>query len=84
MTARTVLDGIKARAEAYASHGTPGLHAPKDRATLLAALEAVLGLHSPDTYGECRRCHGGNGFYHAYPCPTVAAIENALNSKEGQ
>lgn len=38
------LDGIRARAEAYASHGTPGLRAPQDRAQLLAAIDAVLSL----------------------------------------
>jgi len=118
VTAREVLDGIKAQLEA----ATPGpweeywqghIHAPanypqaaaesvcqtfgrEDRrhpnaafiasapstvARLTAAVEAVLALHAPDTYGECRRCHGGNGFYHAYPCPTVAAIENALEGE---
>ena len=44
------LDAIRARAEAYALHGTPGLHAPQDRAYLLKALDAVTlavssGLH---------------------------------------
>jgi hypothetical protein len=38
----SALDGIRERATAYATHGTPGLAAPKDRAILLAAVEAVL------------------------------------------
>ena len=38
----TALDGIRQRAQAYADHGTPGLHAPKDRSALLAAVDAVL------------------------------------------
>lgn len=36
--------GIEVRAKAYAEHGTPGLHAPQDRARLLAALHAVEAL----------------------------------------
>lgn len=35
------LEAIKARAKAYAEHGTPGLRAPQDRAELLAILERV-------------------------------------------
>jgi hypothetical protein len=35
---------MKARVEAYRDHGTPGLHAPKDRALLLAAVVGVLAL----------------------------------------
>jgi len=42
MTARDVLDGIRVRARAYTEHGTPGLAAPRDRAGLLAAVDAVL------------------------------------------
>lgn len=52
--------------------------APTHVARLTAAVEAVLGVHAPDTFGECRQCSDGPGFYHAYPCPTVAAIEAAL------
>jgi hypothetical protein len=63
----------------YTSH----LEALADHSALLtAAVEAVLTLHSPDTYGECRRCEDGPGFSATWPCPTVAAIENAL--KEGE
>jgi hypothetical protein len=40
----SALDGIQARAKAYAEHGTPGLHAPQDRARLLAAVHAVEAL----------------------------------------
>jgi hypothetical protein len=56
--------------------------APATVARLTTALEAVLELHTPDTYGECRLCEDGPGFNAKYPCPTVAAIEGAL--KEGQ
>lgn len=38
------LDAIRSRATAYADHGTPGLAAPRDRAVLLAALDAALSL----------------------------------------
>ena len=38
------LAGIRARAAAYSDHGTPGLHAPQDRAELLALLEQVAAL----------------------------------------
>jgi hypothetical protein len=50
------LNAIRARVKAYAEHGTPGLHAPKDRAALLDALESVLA------YGEDRKrfTHTGN------------------------
>jgi hypothetical protein len=44
VTARDVLDGIRKRAKAYTDHGTPGLAAPRDRAGLLAAVEAALAL----------------------------------------
>jgi len=40
----SALDGIRTRAEAYRTHGTPGLHAPQDRAALLAAVDAVESL----------------------------------------
>lgn len=33
------LEAIKARAKAYAEHGTPGLRAPQDRAELLRLLD---------------------------------------------
>ena len=52
--------------------------APVDVARLTRAVEAVLNLHAPDTYGECRCCADGPGFFHRYPCPTVAAVEAAL------
>ncbi|WP_284984259.1 hypothetical protein [Arthrobacter sp. efr-133-TYG-118] len=46
----SLLAPIRKRVEAYRDHGTPGLHAPQDRAQLLAALDAVLALHKPVTY----------------------------------
>ena len=86
------LDGIRIRAEAYRSHGTPGLHAPKDRAALLAALEACLTVHQPIDAAMyagieprkvqiCTGCGQDDGNWQRYPCPTVAAIENALEGK---
>ena len=40
----TKLEGIRARARAYAEHGTPGLAAPTDRKALLDWLDDVLGM----------------------------------------
>ena len=34
------LEAIRTRAKAYAEHGTPGLHAPQDRAALLDLIAA--------------------------------------------
>ena len=45
----SLLAPIRKRVEAYRDHGTPGLHAPQDRAKLLAALDAILALHKPKT-----------------------------------
>jgi hypothetical protein len=69
--------------------------APADVARLTAAVEAVLALHkevegyrfgavpgaAPD-YGVCSTCFTDDERPAPWPCPTVAAIENAL--KEGQ
>lgn len=52
----TQLDAIRKRAEAYASHGTPGLHAPQDRATLLEALDAAQPQYLTDA-----ELYSGNG-----------------------
>ncbi len=41
---RALLAPIKKRVDAYRDHGTPGLHAPQDRAKLFAAIEAVEAL----------------------------------------
>lgn len=49
------LDAIRTRAKAYAEHGTPGLHAPQDRARLLDALDAVLA------YGRDRKKYTDTG-----------------------
>ena len=35
-----MIDGIRARAKAYAEHGTPGLNATRDRADLLVIVDA--------------------------------------------
>ena len=57
-------------------------------ARLTRAVEDILGLHRPITHhfltppaGSVEVCHSCR---EEYPCPTVAAIEDALNPKEGQ
>jgi len=80
------LESIRKRVEAYRDHGTPGLHAPQDRANLLAALDAVLAVHEPidalmnpgrheRTVKVCTGCGTDDGNWQRYPCPTVRAIE---------
>jgi len=85
------LDGIRIRAEAYRSHGTPGLHAPQDRAKLLAAVDAVRGMHRNehrDQWGHpatedmgaggwCYNC----GRFEGVGCPTIRAISAAVEAK---
>lgn len=84
----SALDGIRSRVDAYRDHGTPGLHAPQDRAKLLAALDAVLAVHQPidalmnpgrheRTVQVCTGCGTDDGNWQRYPCPTVRAIESA-------
>lgn len=86
MSAR--LDAIRSRADAYASHGTPGLHAPQDRAALLAALDAGLAVHQPidalmysgpqqRMVKVCTGCGTDDGDWQRWPCPTVRAINTA-------
>ena len=60
---------------------------------LLAAIEAVAGLHKPVSsgitgaphsladYDVCPKCFNDDGWPVAYPCPTVAAVEAALRSE---
>lgn len=85
----TTLDAIRSRAEAYSSHGTPGLNAPKDRANLLAALDACLAVHEPidavmysgpqqRMVKVCTGCGTDDGNWQRYPCPTKRAIDSAL------
>ena len=45
-----------------------------DKAAMLAALRAVLDMHSRDYFGECAACPSGI----AAPCPTVRVVEAAL------
>ena len=84
------LDGIRSRAEAYSSHGTPGLHAPQDRAALLAAVDASLAVHEPMDAGMnpgrherivkvCTGCGTDDGNWQRWPCPTVRAIISAFS-----
>jgi hypothetical protein len=83
------LDGIRSRAEAYRTHGTPGLHAPKDRAVLLAALDAGLTVHQPTAavmysgsnqrmVQVCTGCGTDDGNWMRWPCPTVNAINSVV------
>jgi hypothetical protein len=81
VTAREVLDGIKARGR-YMASSTREERARfrADYARLTEAVDAVLALHTEDLFrghlcNGCQVC--GNG-ENGYPCPTVAAIENAL------
>ena len=96
MTAREVLDGINTRLADCRSYNFGMRNADKlaheDAARLTRAVEAVLELHVEGADwggGYCSHCAGqveesvwGDGQYRTipYPCPTVAAIENALNS----
>lgn len=83
------LDAIRSRANAYRDHGTPGLHAPKDRANLLAALDACLAVHQPieavmytgpqqRMVKVCTGCGTDDGNWQRYPCPTVRAIDSTV------
>lgn len=82
-------EAIRSRAQAYADHGTPGLHAPKDRAALVEAVDAVMVVHqpmdalmNPGRYERivkvCTGCGTDDGNWQRYPCPTVNAINSAL------
>jgi hypothetical protein len=77
VTARDVLDGIRVRAKAYTEHGTPGLAAPRDRAHLIAAIDAVLDVGKYDFPINSHT----EGYNEALD-DVRAAIENAL--KESQ
>jgi hypothetical protein len=62
-------------------------HAPTDLDAMHAALTAVLALHRPDPIYDGRMCAGETcrAPYDGavpYPCPTVGAVESALNTKE--
>lgn len=87
------LDAIRSRADAYQSHGTPGLHAPKDRAVLLTALDAGLAVHQPvdalmysgphqRLVKVCTGCGTDDGNWQRWPCPTVSAVNTALGGVE--
>lgn len=65
------------------------VNAPTDMGKLIAAVDAVLALHTPNAGhnpdclcgidpGAGARCCG---CYDAYPCPTVAALTAALEGK---
>jgi hypothetical protein len=67
-------------------------NAPTDMAALLGAVRAVLGVHEPVDaimYGGknahkvqvCTGCGQDDGNWNRYPCPTVTAINAALEGK---
>lgn len=68
-------------------------HPKPDPDSLLAAIYAVLNLHQPVDalmYGGrsqahkvqvCTGCGQDDGNWNRYPCPTVAAINNALANR---
>jgi hypothetical protein len=69
--------------------------APTEVARLIGAVEAVLAAHQPTDavmytgrqqrmVKVCTGCGTDDGNWQRYPCPTVAAVENALNPKEAQ
>lgn len=81
------LDQIRARHNDWVdSFGEPSgerLSIVGERKALLAAIDAVLALHTPDGSQQpecvacrvdCLYCEG----QHDYPCPTVTAINTAL------
>ena len=48
-----------------------------DHAALVAAVERVQALHTPDEFGMCEGC-GDNEHGYAivpHPCPTIRALE---------
>jgi hypothetical protein len=68
--------------------------APTNLTRLTAAIEGVLERHkevsgrimgippgSPADYGVCPKCFTDDGWPTPYPCPTVRAIENALEGE---
>lgn len=63
--------------------------AEKDRARLLAAVQAVTALHAPqgEAYRTCSHCVRPSGYPNRpeqperYPCPTVAAVVAALGGE---
>ena len=90
------LDAIKARAAIVA--GKPDNCEPTEKEfdalidgavhdvpTLVAAVEAVLGQHEPDVFGDCDTCgssYCGDFVPVEYPCPTVTAIQSALGETD--
>ena len=80
MTARSVLDGMKARVhELQEDRAKAAMWRTADVARLVAAVEGVLVHHIPEGNGNCSSCWDFKTDEAVKsPCPTVAAIENAL------
>lgn len=68
------LDAIRARAEAYATHGTPGLHAPQDRAYLLALVDDLARIRRAPTVVNL----GASALFKAGTGDDVQAVQSLL------
>jgi len=88
----SLLAPIRKRVVTYRDHGTPGLHAPQDRARLLGALDKVLAVHEPvdalmnpgrheRVVKVCTGCGTDDGNWQRWPCPTVRAVTAALGEQ---
>lgn len=72
------LGAIKARAEAFTSHGTPGRHAPQDRAALLRIVAAVEdAVHSAGHADWCDSYWGPDGECRCWKADLLSALEGA-------
>lgn len=70
------LEAIKARAEAYARWGTPGLRAPQDRQELLRILIAVEDATYSAGHAEwCDHYHGADGECRCWKSHILEALE---------
>jgi hypothetical protein len=87
------LAAIRRRAEQItSSHGDPGEEdscdlngetcTGHDAERLLAAVEAVLALHSPFRDADCSDCLDAYGEHLEWPCPTSLAVSRALLGEE--
>lgn len=72
------LEAIKARAKAYAEHGTPGQRSPQDRQELLRILMAVEdAIYSAGHEGWCDHYHGYDGKCQCWKAGILKVLEGA-------
>lgn len=72
------LGAIKARASAYAEHGTPGRRAPQDRAELLKIIAAVEeAVYSAGHADWCDDYWGPDGECRCWKAALISALEGA-------